>query len=68
MAANTLIIITGYGSVTPKPWRKAYLNSSEESANQRFLKEHPGARDTSSITISFDDEFSINSRGEVSNN
>jgi hypothetical protein len=68
MAANTLVIVTGYGSITPKPWKKAYLNSSEESANQRFLKEHPGVRDTSVVSISFDDEFTIGTRGEISNN
>lgn len=66
MATNTLVIVTGYGSITPKPWRKAYLNSSEESASQRFIKEHPGVRDTSIVSISFDDEFSIGARGEIS--
>ena len=65
MALNTLVIITGYGSITPKPWKKAYLNLNEEIAYQRFLKEHPNARDMSTITVSFDDEFAINTRSEI---
>ena len=66
MALNTLVLITGYGSIAPKPWKKAYLNLDEENAYHRFLKEHPNARDMSAVTIRFDDEFVINSRGEIS--
>lgn len=66
MAANTLVIITGYGSVSPRPWRKAYLNVSEETAHQRFLKEHPVVRDMSVVRFTFDDEFAIRSDGQLS--
>lgn len=66
MALNTLVIITGYGSITPKPWKKAYLNLQEEQAYQRFFKEHPQARDVSAVAIRFDDEFVINTRGDIS--
>ncbi|UFH52628.1 hypothetical protein [Spirosoma sp. KNUC1025] len=66
MAANMLVIITGYGSIKPKPWKKAYLNMSVENANERFLKEHPEARDITVVKVSFDDEFVISSNGEIS--
>lgn len=66
MAVNTLIIITAYGSITPKPWKKAYLNISEELTNQRFLKEHPIVRDLSVVSFTFDDEFTIEANGQLS--
>ncbi len=65
MAGNTLVIVTGYGSITPKPWKKAYLNISEENAAMRFQKEHPGVRDSSVKSVQFDDEFCIGSTGEI---
>ncbi|AQG79277.1 hypothetical protein [Spirosoma montaniterrae] len=66
MATNTLLIITGYGSVSAKPFRKAYLNSDEEAARQRFLRDYPNARDTSVRVIPFDDELTIRTNGEIS--
>ncbi|QIP16368.1 hypothetical protein G8759_28870 [Spirosoma aureum] len=66
MAANILVIVTGYGSITPKPWKTAYLNISEDNARQRFLKEHPGVRDAAVVSVKFDDEFTIGSHGEIS--
>ncbi|GAB3898929.1 hypothetical protein [Spirosoma agri] len=66
MAANTLIIVTGYGSISPKPWKKAYLNISEDNAHQRFVKEHPGVRDATITSIKFDDELIIGTNGEIS--
>ncbi|MBD2704833.1 hypothetical protein IC229_29650 [Spirosoma sp. BT702] len=65
MDTNTLVIITGYGSVSPKPLRKAYLNKSEETARLRFIQQNPGVRDVSAVLISFDDEFTIRSNGEI---
>lgn len=65
MATNTLVIITGYGSISPKPFRKAYLNNSEEVARQRFIQQHPGVRDVSVVIISFEDELTIRSNGEI---
>jgi len=66
MDTNTLTIVTGYGSISPKPFRKAYLNSSEEMATQRFLRDYPGARDASVVVVSFEDEFTIRTNGEIS--
>lgn len=63
---NTLVIVTGYGSVSPKPFRKAYLNTSKETAMQRFLQNHPGSRDTSMVVITFEDELTIRANGEIS--
>lgn len=65
MATNTLIIITGYSSISPKPIRKAYLNNSEETARLRFIQQNPGIRDVSVVLVSFDDEFTIRSNGEI---
>lgn len=65
MAANTLIIVTGYGSVSPRPFRKAYLNISEPVATQRFLRDYPGVRDASVVIVSFDDELTIRANGEI---
>lgn len=65
MSPNTLVIITGYGSISPKPFRKAYLNTSEEVARQRFFQQHPGVRDVRLTIISFEDEFTIRSNGEL---
>lgn len=65
MATNTLVIITGYSSISPKPIRKAYLNKSEETARLRFIQQNPGIRDVSVALISFDDEFTIRSNGEI---
>lgn len=66
MTTNSLIILTGYGSVSPKPLRKAYLNSSEEAARQRFFQQHPGVRDVSVVTVAFDDELTIRPNGDIS--
>jgi hypothetical protein len=66
MATNSLVIITGYSSISPKPSRKAYLNISEEVARQRFSKEHPNVRDTSVVIVSFEDELTIRSNGDIS--
>lgn len=66
MATNTLTIVTGYGSISPKPFRKAYLNSSEEMATQRFLRDYPGVRDASLVVVSFEDELTIRTNGEIS--
>lgn len=66
MATNTLVMITGYGSISLKPFRKAYLNNSEEVARQRFARQHPGVRDVSVVILSFEDELTIRSNGEIS--
>lgn len=66
MANNTLTIVTGYGSISPKPFRKAYLNSSEDMATQRFLRDYPKVRDTNVVVISFEDELTIRTNGEIS--
>lgn len=66
MAANTLVIITGYPSIAPKPCRRAYLNTSVNEANQRFIREYPQARDVTIMSVPFDDEFSIGTNGEIS--
>ena len=65
MATNTLTIVTGYGSISPKPFRKAYLNNSEEMATQRFLRDYPGVRDATVVVISFEDELTIRTNGEI---
>ncbi|WP_019991156.1 hypothetical protein [Rudanella lutea] len=62
---NTLIIVTAYSSISPKPCRKAYLNSNEELATQRFLREFPAARDMSVEVIGFEDEFTIRANGTL---
>jgi hypothetical protein len=66
MGLNTLTIVTGYGSISSKPLRKAYLNSSEEMATQRFLRDYPTVRDASVVVISFEDELTIRTNGEIS--
>ncbi|MBD2755129.1 hypothetical protein [Spirosoma validum] len=66
MSPNTLVIVTGYGSISPKPWKKAYLNTSIDKANQRFMSEHPGARDVTIVSVKFDDELTIGSNGVIS--
>lgn len=63
---NTLVIITGYGSVSPKPLKRAYLNVSEQDAEQRFLAECPNARDMSLRAIRFTDELIIGANGAIS--
>jgi hypothetical protein len=65
MTANTLTIVTGYGSISPKPFRKAYLNNSEEMATKRFLRAYPGVRDATVVVVSFDDELTIRTNGEI---
>ncbi|MCK8495621.1 hypothetical protein M0L20_27395 [Spirosoma sp. RP8] len=65
MATNTLIVVTVYSSISPKPFRKAYLNNSEEMARQRFVQQHPGVRDVSVALIAFEDELTIRSNGDV---
>ncbi|GAB3998061.1 hypothetical protein GCM10028807_44760 [Spirosoma daeguense] len=66
MATNTLVIITGYVSIKPKPHKRAYLNTSIEEANQRFKKEYPQARDITTVSVLFDDEFIISGNGDIS--
>lgn len=66
MALNSLIIVTGYHSISPKPTRKAYLNISEEVARQRFLHDYPSTRDATASLVDFDDEFTIRPNGELS--
>jgi hypothetical protein len=66
MEANTLVVVTGYGSIKPKPWKKAYLNVSEEAAAQRFTMDYPTARDISVVTVQFRDELTIGSSGDIS--
>jgi hypothetical protein len=63
---NNLIVVTGYGSVKPIPWRRAYLNLDEEAAIQRFVSAYPHARDVSATSIQFDDELSIGANGILS--
>ncbi|GAB3760340.1 hypothetical protein [Spirosoma pomorum] len=63
---NILIIVTGYGSVKPIPWRRAYLNLDEEVAIQRFVSAYPHARDVSAASVRFDDELSIGANGAMS--
>ncbi|GAB3974715.1 hypothetical protein GCM10028806_30940 [Spirosoma terrae] len=65
MAINTLVIITGYGSISPKPVRKAYLNSSQEMAMHRFVQQNPGVRDVSVVIIDFEDELTIRPNGDI---
>ena len=66
MASNTLVIVSGYGSIAPKRVKHAYLNISEETAHRRFLATYPGARDTRVISLLFEDELLISSLGELS--
>ncbi|MFD2573233.1 hypothetical protein ACFSUS_21500 [Spirosoma soli] len=66
MPTNTLVIVTGYGSISPKPFRKAYLNNSEEVSKQRFLRDYPGVRDTTVVVVPFEDELTIRTNGEIS--
>jgi hypothetical protein len=66
MEANTLVVVTGYGSIKPKPWKKAYLNVNEEVAAQRFTVDYPTARDVSVVTVQFRDELIIGSNGDIS--
>ncbi|MEZ0611739.1 hypothetical protein ACAW74_24725 [Fibrella sp. WM1] len=65
MANNTLVIVTGYKSISPRPIRKAYLNSSEDKATQRFVQAYPGIRDVTTVTITFEDEFTIRANGDI---
>ncbi|QJW89973.1 hypothetical protein HNV11_11595 [Spirosoma taeanense] len=65
MEANTLVVVTGYGSISPKPWKRAYLNISEEKAHQRFLAQHPGVRDVSVKSLLFKDELVIRANGDI---
>lgn len=66
MHTNTLVIITGYGSINPKPLKRAYLNVSDQEAEQRFLTECPKARDISLQAIHFTDELIIGANGAIS--
>ncbi|RYC69357.1 hypothetical protein EQG79_12145 [Spirosoma sordidisoli] len=66
MSTNTLIIITGYGSVSPKPTRKAYLNVNPDAAHQRFMREYPNLRSVTSVTVPFEDELTIRAPGDIS--
>ncbi len=61
MTTHTLLIITGYGSVSPKAWKRGYLDVSESEARRRFLTSHPSARDISLQAIAFSDELTISS-------
>ena len=65
MATNTLTILTGYESISPRHIRKAYLNLNQESATQRFVYDHPGIRDASAVVIPFEDELTIRANGEI---
>ncbi|KAB7727285.1 hypothetical protein F5984_21905 [Rudanella paleaurantiibacter] len=64
-STNTLTVVTAYSSISPKPCRKAYLNSSEELATQRFLREFPAARDLTVVVLGFEDEFTIRPNGTL---
>lgn len=66
MGTNTLIIICGYVSIRPKPYRKAYLNLSETDARFRFAQQYPGSRDITVRNLAFEDELTIQSTGEIS--
>ena len=61
MTTNTLLIITGYCSVSPKAWKRGFLNISEAEARQRFLAAYPNARDVSLQAVHFGDELTISS-------
>ncbi|GAB3547141.1 hypothetical protein [Spirosoma fluminis] len=66
MPTNTLVIVTGYRSISPKPTRKAYLNHTEEVAQERFLLDHPGIRDIRVVSVLFEDELTIRDNGDIS--
>ncbi|GAB3942134.1 hypothetical protein GCM10028805_06280 [Spirosoma harenae] len=66
MASKTLVIIAGDGSVSPKPWKKAYFNMSVEEAKQRFMQTYPQSRDVTIASVVFKDEFTIGPHGEIS--
>lgn len=62
---HTLLIITGYGSVSPKAWKRGYLDISEPEARRRFLANYPSARDVSLQAIAFTDELTISSNSLI---
>lgn len=66
MATNTLILVLGYNSISPKPFRKAYLNCPEDLARQRFQRDYPTIRDMTVEVVHFDDEFTIRAGGAIS--
>ncbi|OIN61298.1 hypothetical protein [Arsenicibacter rosenii] len=65
MEENTLILVSGYNSVSPKPSRRAYLNLSEEQARQRFLSIFPNCRDIKIVAVPFTDELIIQANGDI---
>lgn len=66
MATNILVIVTGYGSVSPKPWKNLYLNVTEANAHERFLQQYPTARDTTVTSVTFVDELRVSPNGDLS--